>query len=170
MNGSERVPEQSPEIAALTIPEQDALILALLPPDADCAHNFAPLFAVVERIVTLRLREQDDSVRGSLAEIGHLKAAQRELVALGVHYVEAGRVLTGVQRAYVESVNAALKPSDPTWHAHTACARMYQNGVVHYSCGISVESGQYEGGVYAEHLRLAEAADVTTRPGQDGAS
>jgi hypothetical protein len=42
-------------------------------------------------------------------------------------------------------------------HAHIGCARRMDGDIVHYECGISVKRGEYDGGVYAEHVRQAEA-------------
>jgi hypothetical protein len=39
-------------VSALTEAEQDTLVKALSQPDDSCAHNFAPLFKAVERVVT----------------------------------------------------------------------------------------------------------------------
>ncbi|MGH3999948.1 MAG: hypothetical protein ACRDTJ_21090, partial [Pseudonocardiaceae bacterium] len=41
----------------LTESEQTALVVALLDPDFDCAHNFGPLFREVERMVADARRE-----------------------------------------------------------------------------------------------------------------
>ncbi|MGH3996612.1 MAG: hypothetical protein ACRDTJ_04030 [Pseudonocardiaceae bacterium] len=46
-----------PESVELTESEQTALVVALLDPDFDCAHNFGPLFREVERMVAAARRE-----------------------------------------------------------------------------------------------------------------
>lgn len=56
-----------------------------------------------------RLRGQEERVRQTFAQIGYLKAAQRELMDLGVSHDDAGRVLAGVKRAWVDLVVAALR-------------------------------------------------------------
>jgi hypothetical protein len=72
----------------------------------------------VGRVVADRLREQEDRVRAALANIGHLKAAQSALMALGVDYRDAGRILSGVQYEYVELVHEAMGYPRHTPPAH----------------------------------------------------
>lgn len=54
-----------------------------------------------------------DDVRAALADIGHLKQAQRELLALGVTLDDSGRILTAVKESYVGSVHRALFAARP---------------------------------------------------------
>lgn len=44
-----------------------------------------------------------------MANIGILKQAQKELIDLGVNYADAGRILSKVQRHYVNSAHAAAQ-------------------------------------------------------------
>jgi hypothetical protein len=72
--------------AALTESEREALIVSLLDPTDDCAHNFVPMFAAVERILSDRVAaERDDrqaatwdgwtaKVRDLEAEVERLRA------------------------------------------------------------------------------------------------
>jgi len=58
--------------------------------------------------------------------------------------------VAAVAAAWVEAIDR---------RTHAGCARRVESGVVHYNCGISVECGDYPGGVYAEHVRrLTESA------------
>lgn len=45
----------------------------------------------------------------ALANIGALKDAQRDLVALGADWAEAGRILSRVQSFYVDAAHAAAQ-------------------------------------------------------------
>lgn len=86
-----------------------------------------------------------------MSELERLRAGIAEFRAHAVDRGQRRSMHTGefTPAEVIAHLDAVLAVGD----GHEACARRVENGTVHFACGVSVPVGDYEGGVYAEHVR-----------------